>query len=232
MGYIFLLGFILGIFIPMIARRFGKIDLIDPGHILLDLWYKRPALSQKKQKKRQKSPWYPHFEYLRKLFFIRSFLWGLILGALGVLSFAYTPFGPWLFPCLICLCYLMAIDTMHYVLPDFFTLPLLLLGFGAAIFGGLLTPESAFFGAIYGYVISVIAVLVMAFKKSSEFGAGDVKLLTALGAWVGIEGLIYTIILSFIFFALGVLRRRTHWGAYGPSLGASAILILFYFYAK
>ena len=64
------------------------------------------------------------------------------------------------------------------------------------------------------------------------FGGGDLKMITALGAWLGILGLNYTLVLSFLLFilfnALPVQRK----GAYGPALNLASIIVFFIMYAK
>ena len=64
------------------------------------------------------------------------------------------------------------------------------------------------------------------------FGGGDLKMITALGAWLGLMGLNYTIIISFLLFivlnALPVQRK----GAYGPALGLASLIVFFIMYAK
>ena len=55
-------------------------------------------------------------------------------------------------------------------------------------------------------------------------------MLTGMGAWLGILGLNFTLVLSFLLFAAAAtwLNRRS--GAYGPALGVAGLLSLFLVY--
>ena len=128
---------------------------------------------------------------------------------------------------------LMAIDHQYFLLPDFFTIPLLFCGFGFSLATGFLTPWASFLGAVFGYALCTVSVWIMHLRlKRAEFGAGDVKMVTALGAWMGYEGLNITLALSFVFFAVWARLTHRKTGAFGPALGLAAILVLFGLYAK
>ena len=55
-------------------------------------------------------------------------------------------------------------------------------------------------------------------------------LLAALGAWLGMELVIYTMILASVLFVLYALARRMRVGAFGPAITIAAIMIAFYFF--
>ena len=230
MLYLFIIGFFIGIFIPAVASRFGKIELIDPGNIILQMWHRRKKITSKQKK----SSWYKYWKKKNRLFLFFSVVWGLTVGLLFVLAEVFigstTIF--WTASFITSVCFLILIDKKHYILPDFFTIPLLLLGIASAYWGQLLPVSESLVGAFYGYIISVIAVLMLSFHREAEFGAGDVKMLTALGAWLGLMGLMNTILLSFVFFFISSLLNKRNWGAYGPSLGIASLLILFNLYAR
>ena len=57
-----------------------------------------------------------------------------------------------------------------------------------------------------------------------------IKLLAALGAWLGMELVIYTMILASVLFVLYALARRMRVGAFGPAITIAAIMIAFYFF--
>lgn len=90
------------------------------------------------------------------------------------------------------------IDLRTTLLPDNLTLPLLWLGLLAAVGGwSPVTPADAIIGAASGYLI--LWALYHAFRiltGKEGMGYGDFKLLAALGAWVGWQGLPLVIILS------------------------------------
>ena len=128
--------------------------------------------------------------------------------------------------------YCIVIDTKYFLLPDFFTIPLLLLGFYVSLSSEVLFPINSVSGAFFGYLIAVIAVLLTGFTQQSELGSGDVKMMTALGAWLGVSGLNYTLLLSFFFFSIPIFFYEQRRGAYGPALGMAGLITFFIIYAK
>ena len=91
-----------------------------------------------------------------------------------------------------------AIDLRTTLLPDDLTLPLLWLGLVAAAAGvGPSTPADAIIGAALGYLILWGLYHVFRLLTGKEgMGYGDFKLLAALGAWTGWQGLPLIILLS------------------------------------
>ncbi|MBO7244031.1 MAG: prepilin peptidase [Alphaproteobacteria bacterium] len=219
-----IIGFLLGVFLPAVAGRFGKILPADPGLVLVELFHK-PILFRKSSSK-----WMGEFKKKQQKFFIVSFLWGIILSLLFVVNAQYfdgfSLFAACAFVYMVSA--LMSVDKMFFLLPDFFTIPLLVLGFTFVYFGTpFISMQDAFLGAWYGYFVSVLAVVVMSFFSSAEFGAGDAKMLTALGAWFGLLNLSYVLVLSFVFFFIASVLRKNKVGPFGPSLGAAALIVFF-----
>ncbi len=228
MIFIALFGFFLGLFIPAIASRFGKVLPADPGMVLVRLWH------------------YPHFpnvedvartrllrrRWLKLLLY--SLAWGGGTSILFMLSSIYIGgTASWwcdAFIYIILMC--IVVDYQYYLLPDFFTIPLFMIGVSAAVFGNLLPIDYALFGVIFGYTVTVLSVFLMGLFCRVEFGAGDVKMVVALGAWLGAPGLNFVLVFSFMLFALSAVIRQKKHGAFGPALGMSAIYVLFAMYAK
>ena len=128
---------------------------------------------------------------------------------------------------------LLVIDAQYWLLPDFFTIPLLLLGMFFALNCPKLGIQMGLVGASGGYILSVLSVFITGlFFKNPQFGGGDVKMLTALGAWIGILGLSYTLILSFLLFIVFNILPIQKKGAYGPALATAALCVFFIMYAK
>ncbi len=92
---------------------------------------------------------------------------------------------------------LSGIDFRTRLLPDQLTLPLLWLGMIAAVENLYVVPKAAILGAIAGYLSlwSVYWVFKQLTGKEG-MGHGDFKLLAALGAWMGLSGILPTILLS------------------------------------
>lgn len=223
-----LTGFLLGLSIPIIASRFGKILPADPGLVLATFWHKPhfPNAYDNKRARLLKLKWLKMFLY--------SITWGIVLMCLFGLAYKFigADYIIWCGLFLFIVALSMAVDQQYFLLPDFLTVPLLFLGFGFAVFTNLITPQDAFLGALFGYSLSTLSVFVMNLFRKAEFGAGDVKMVTALGTWLGYMGLNLTLVFSFAFFSLWAIWRHQRTGAFGPALGLAAILILFFQYIK
>ncbi len=96
-----------------------------------------------------------------------------------------------------------AIDFRTTLLPDQFTLPLLWLGLLAAVYGLYIDPASAIWGATVGYLS--LWTVYWAFKLltgKEGMGYGDFKLLAALGAFCGWQGLLPIVLMSSLIGAV------------------------------
>ncbi len=128
---------------------------------------------------------------------------------------------------------LAVIDARHYRLPDALTLPLLLAGLAATAWlaPDALTEHAAAAAVGYGG-FRAIAIGFRWLRGRDGLGAGDAKLLAALGAWQGLAVLPYTIlaaaILGLAFGIARVLLRRATLAdriPFGPYLAAGAWLV-------
>ena len=82
------------------------------------------------------------------------------------------------------------IDQEHYFLPDVVTLPLAFAGLAVAWLIDSVTILDHLIGAVAGFgVFTALAWLYRALRRRDGLGGGDAKLLGALGAWVGWQGL-------------------------------------------
>ena len=136
-------------------------------------------------------------------------------------------------------CFLIAlsgIDLRTQLLPDQLTLPLMWLGLVASIDALFLTPKQAMVGAMVGY-LSLWSVwwLFKQLTGKEGMGHGDFKLLAALGAWVGLKGIVPTILLSSLVGAIvGSIwlaakgRDRATPIPFGPYLAAAGWLVFFW----
>ncbi len=141
---------------------------------------------------------------------------------------------------------LALIDLEHGLLPDRLTLGLLWSGLAlslvpkSAVAANLVElpfpgPRQAVAGAITGYAtLWIINLVWRVLRKRDGLGEGDMKLVAALGAWVGISGLPLIIGLSAIAgLAVGlplVLSRRATFSdplPFGPFLAAGGLFMLF-----
>jgi len=116
-------------------------------------------------------------------------------------GFGWQGFGACLLTCF--LIALSGIDLRTQLLPDSLTLPLMWLGLVAALDNLYMPAKPALLGAIAGYV-SLWSVWWL-FKQvtgKEGMGHGDFKLLAALGAWVGLAGVLPVILLSSVLGAV------------------------------
>ena len=164
---------------------------------------------------------------------MRSVLYGIIAAA--TIFIALHHFGTFglgfLCAYILILLLLAEIDYRSFLLPDILTVPLLLLGLVAAVLNmGFITIEESVLGAVVGYVLPVAVSLLIVWYKKDAFGGGDIKLLSAIGAWLGIEGLLYVIALSSVLGLVYALIRRQRELAFGPMIALSGIVVAFWLF--
>jgi leader peptidase (prepilin peptidase)/N-methyltransferase len=119
----------------------------------------------------------------------------LVLACVWRFGFGWQGFGAIMLTCF--LVALSGIDLRTQLLPDQLTLPLMWLGLIAASDSLYMPVKPALLGAIAGYV-SLWSVwwLFKQLTGKEGMGHGDFKLLAALGAWVGLKGVLPIILLS------------------------------------
>jgi leader peptidase (prepilin peptidase)/N-methyltransferase len=203
---------------PRIARRFAKAMPATLGDALVDLLHFR---------KFPKDLW--SHKLARKLV-AHSIIVSLL--TLGLTIAVDTHFADnvtgWMTAYVWILLLSAEIDGRSGFLPDMLTVPLLILGFGASVFGGgLVCPFVSAVGALVGYGLPVVASLLIAWYKKDAFGGGDIKLLAALGAWLGVEGVLYVMAAASILGVLYALCRRQKQVAFGPMLAVAGIVVAF-----
>lgn len=129
---------------------------------------------------------------------------------------------------------LFLIDLEHQLLPDALTGTLLWSGLLASAAGVFVESHQAIYGAASGYLgLWVIQRMGGALAGRPALGDGDVKLLAALGAWLGPAG---TALALFLAAATGTLigagllatggLRRGHSLPFGPFLVAGGLIAL------
>lgn len=117
------------------------------------------------------------------------------------------------------------IDARHCLLPDALTLPLLAGGLIAAYAGvSPLSLNEATAGALFGYALLWIPErLFFYLRRAYGLGQGDIKLMAAVGAWLGAEMtpivLLVASLLGVLFFILryamtGTVKRHIPFGPF------------------
>jgi leader peptidase (prepilin peptidase)/N-methyltransferase len=172
---------------------------------------------------------YPLVEILTGLLAVTLALrLGLTLQMLGAFYFAAS---------LLALTY---IDLDHQLLPDRITLPGIAVGIALAALAPAGERWVALGSAVLGVIVGggilwLVAWLYHLWSGREGMGGGDVKLLAMIGAFLGWQGVLLTLLLaSFIGSAVGVaimIRRRADARLaipFGPFLALGAIVALFW----
>lgn len=132
---------------------------------------------------------------------------------------------------------LSAIDLKVFLLPDplvytILWVGLLLTALNVSLLN--LTLVQAVYGVIAGYMsLYSIAFIGKVIKGQDVMGQGDFKLLAALGAYVGLKGILFTFFFApFVgivtWILLKVIRKGDNVVPYGPSLIVGAIFYIIY----
>ena len=159
---------------------------------------------------------YPIIELLSALMAVAVvWQWGIGWPTLAALAFTWTLIAA------------SAIDLEHQLLPDVLTLGVLWAGLLLnASFAWFATPADAVWGAVAGYGVLWAVLHGFALLTNKEgMGGGDLKLLAALGAWLGWSMLPFVLFvasaLGTVFGLLGMAltqRGRDTPIAFGPYL--------------
>ncbi|MFU2314992.1 prepilin peptidase [Rahnella sp. PCH160] len=126
---------------------------------------------------------------------------------------------------------LSMIDCFTLLLPDALTQPLMWLGLLLSVSGFGIPLEFAVLGSILGYLsLWILYWIFRIFTGQEGIGYGDLKLLAAIGAWVGFEMLPLVCTLaafSGIVFWLcwKATGRSSHLIPFGPGLSSAGLLI-------
>ena len=127
---------------------------------------------------------------------------------------------------------LVILDHRHLWLPNSLVL---LLAIGGVLFGLLLTPDVSAYdrvlGAVCGYLtLQSVRLVFFAVRKIEGMGAGDPKLLAALGIWLGWQALPMILLLATFFgliwalYQIGIRRSKVQEVAFGTMLASGALV--------
>lgn len=148
--------------------------------------------------------------------------WGWTLSALAYFVFLYF------------LWTLAWIDALSFLLPDALTLLLLWLGL---LYQAMFVPTrltDAVFAAAFGYaLLYVVYTLHHTLTGRQGLGFGDMKLLAAIGAWLGVAAIANVLIVAcalafgyVIFLKIKIKQLHGRMVPFGPFLAAAATLVL------
>ena len=121
------------------------------------------------------------------------------------------------------------IDADTQYLPDQLTLPLVWLGLLANYAGGLVSLQQAVLGAVCGYMsLWLLNFVHKLWRGFDGMGAGDFKLLAALGAWLGVAVLpviVFVAALVGVVAAVVLKAAKSQPIAFGPCLAIAGWLV-------
>ncbi len=128
------------------------------------------------------------------------------------------------------------IDLDHRIIPDFISLPGIIIGFLLAIFGPSVTVKESLIGLLAGGgSLYLVALVYEALTKREGMGGGDVKLLAMIGAWLGWKAILFTLFFASLSGTLiggGVMlvqkQGRQYAIPFGPFLAFSALAYVFF----
>jgi leader peptidase (prepilin peptidase)/N-methyltransferase len=170
---------------------------------------------------------------------IRYFLVELLMGLLTALLSFYFGFSLVFILCLVftaALVVITCIDLQHQIIPDCISLPGIPLGFLCSFFLPWITWIDSLLGILIGGgVLYVFALGYYLLKKKEGMGGGDIKMLAMIGAFLGWQGALATLILASIAGSLiGILlivvkgKNFKYAVPFGPFLALGAFCTLLY----
>lgn len=127
---------------------------------------------------------------------------------------------------------LAGIDFDTQYLPDRLVFPLGMLGLAANSQALFVTPTSAILGGLFGFLsLWLITKLYAIIAKKDGMGAGDFKLLGAIGTWLGVFMLPLVILLSAVLgsivgLVLMRIRGESRPFAFGPYIAIAGIVAM------
>ena len=134
----------------------------------------------------------------------------------------------WLIAAIFLLALMTATDFEQYMLFDAMTLPLAIIGAAHVWQAGLNVFDHATAALIGGGIFLLLAVL-----SRGALGGGDVKLIVALGVWLGCEKLLSVVLIGTIGGGVAAIvllllkkKDRSSYFAYGPYFALAAIYTL------
>ena len=159
-------------------------------------------------------------------------------GAFAAMAVARFGFG-WqaalMFALIAALLVITFIDLDHRIIPDAITLPGIPIGLAASFGPGLISPSASLIGILAGGgSLFLVAWGYQLITQREGMGGGDIKLLAMIGAFMGWQGVLFTIFVASLTGTLAgmalICRRRGDMKLavpFGPFLAVGAIAYLF-----
>ncbi len=182
------------------------------------------------------------YNLLKKQYFYNRLLWGfgylILFSILEYLAPLYINKSYplyLLFIALFLLGFSANIDSKCRLIPDIITFPLLMVSILISVYNTkneifspiFISSFDSIFSAIAGYILCFALALMFYFKNPYSFGGGDVKLISAISALIGIVNLSWILIFSFIFSVIFLVTKKEKYLALAPLVFYSFIIWLF-----
>jgi leader peptidase (prepilin peptidase)/N-methyltransferase len=128
------------------------------------------------------------------------------------------------------------VDLKHWIILDEISLPGIVIFFVYSFFNPRLPWKASLLGIVLGGgFLALIAVIYYLLTKTEGMGMGDVKLLAMIGAFLGVEGVIFTLVVGSIVGSLvGLVMMLVSKGdtkmpvPFGPFLSLGAVADVFF----
>ena len=125
------------------------------------------------------------------------------------------------------------IDYCHQILPDKLNYILLWSGLAVNSLTIFCSLTSAVWAVLLGYsIVGAMTYVLSVLFKRTMMGGGDIKFIAALGAWVGVKGLLPVIMIASVLFVLVLVLGgwlSDQWqrmSAFGPYLTIGGLITL------
>jgi len=150
------------------------------------------------------------------------YIGGITIHSLSVLVFYYFTMA------------IIWIDWQHQLIPDWLSIPLLWLGLIANSQTLWTSAADAISAAAVGYLLLWLTLHGYRILRGRDgLGHGDCKLLAALGAWLGLHGMLSALLIASLLGIASALvllaRRQIHYHetiAFGPFLALAGLMLL------
>ena len=164
-----------------------------------------------------------------------------IVGTIGLFVFMYSGYSLntiLLFIFFVSLIILFFTDFNNYIIPNNISYPIAFVGLLISLLNinpfGIDIVNSLLGGASGGLILLLTSKIYLFFRKKEGMGMGDVKIITMIGCWLGIQSAVIIIILSSLLgsvvgIALVLMKRiePQQYIPYGCFISVSAGLICF-----
>lgn len=171
---------------------------------------------------------------------LRYLLVEMISGAAALLVFSYhgmSPAGLFCFTFFELLLIISCIDIDHGIIPNVLSLSGILFFFAASFLPQGITWQTSLLGVMVGGgCFYLISALYFGIRKFDGMGGGDIKLLAMVGAFIGWQGVAFTVFLSSLTATLtiaGMLLSKQKFNMktsipFGPFISFGALVYLLF----